>query len=154
MQASPEAILKLFEDNERVPEYNKYFLEGRDLQQLGEDTKVVWASSPGIFPFKPRDFCTIVHFRKLSDGTIVVINRAATHPAAPVTNTYVRAAILLGANIISPCPGSPGETKFTMITWVDPGGVAPSWIVNKIAAMGPVAFLHDVEKAAQSTKAS
>jgi hypothetical protein len=27
--------------------------------------QVVWASSPPMFFFKPRDFCTVVHYRRL-----------------------------------------------------------------------------------------
>jgi hypothetical protein len=49
----------------------QYFAEGRDLEYLNEQTKVVWACSPPLFLFKPRDYCTIVHYRKESDGTII-----------------------------------------------------------------------------------
>lgn len=47
----------------------------RDVEYVSQDTKITWIGSPPIFPFKPRDFCTIVHIRKLKDGTIVVLNR-------------------------------------------------------------------------------
>lgn len=53
----------------------QYFAEGRDLQHLSEQTKVVWASSPPLFLFKPRDYCTIVHYRKQPDGTIIGTTR-------------------------------------------------------------------------------
>ena len=45
------------------------------MEYVGEDTKIVWIGSPPIFPFKPRDFCTVIHIRKLKDGTVVVLNR-------------------------------------------------------------------------------
>jgi hypothetical protein len=64
MNASAADIVELFADNTRVSEYNKFFERGRDLEMVGEDTKVVWASAPPIFPFKPRDFCTVVHYRR------------------------------------------------------------------------------------------
>ena len=67
---------------------------------------MVWVGSPPIFPFKPRDFCTVVHIRKLKDGTMVVLNRAIKHPKAPETSKYQRAAIVQAANIIQPVPGS------------------------------------------------
>jgi hypothetical protein len=69
--------------------------------------QVVWVGSPPIFPFKPRDFCTVVHVRKLKDGTVVILNRATKHRLAPETNEYQRAAILLAANIIQPVKGAP-----------------------------------------------
>ena len=45
------------------------------MENVAENTKVVWACSQGIFPFKARDFCTVVHFRQLKDGTVIVLNR-------------------------------------------------------------------------------
>jgi hypothetical protein len=50
------------------------------LETVAENTKIVWACSPAIFPFKARDFCTVVHFRKLKDGTVVVLNRSQDLP--------------------------------------------------------------------------
>eukprot|EP00624_Nannochloropsis_granulata_P000143 evm.model.NODE_1050_length_13595_cov_28.766165.2 len=86
LAASPADILTLFEDNTRVAEYNKFYAEGRDLEAINDCTKVVWAASPPMFFFKARDFCTVVHYRKLQDGTVVVVNRAVEHPDAPRTD--------------------------------------------------------------------
>lgn len=79
---------------------------------------MVWASSPPLFFFKPRDFCTVVHYRKLQDGTICVVNRSAEHPDAPRTSKYVRGEILMGANIIQPIPNEPNKALFTIVTQV------------------------------------
>lgn len=40
IEASPSTILKLFEDNSRVAEYNKFYAEGRDLEDINDSTKV------------------------------------------------------------------------------------------------------------------
>lgn len=149
LDASPADILKLFEDNERVPEYNKFYAEGRDLEAINENTKVVWAASPPMFFFKARDFCTVVHYRKLQDGTVVVVNRGAEHPDAPRTDKYVRAEILMGANIIQPVPGKPNQAVFTIVTQVNPGGFAPPAIVNKVTSWGPPTFFKEIEAAAK-----
>ena len=109
---------------------------------------MVWAASPPVLFFKPRDFCTVVHYRKLKvsehlhtlifwsslcdfftnscgdgdggwqDGTVEVVNRKAEHPDAPETDKYVRGKILMGANIIQPLPGQPNRCRFTMVTQV------------------------------------
>lgn len=105
----------------------------RDLEIVAENTKITWASSTPVFPFKPRDFCTIVHTRRLQDGTYVVLNRAVTHPEAPVNNKFVRGAIVLGANIIRPIKDNPKACELTMITQVDPGGFAPPMILNHVS---------------------
>jgi hypothetical protein len=142
-------VLSLFEDNARVSEYNSFCKEIRDVELIADDTKVVWIGSPAIFPFKPRDFCTIVHIRKLKDGTIVVLNRAIKHANAPVTGEYERAAIVLAANIIQPIKGSPNRCKLTMITQVDPGGFVPPVLMNHMCTLGPIGFLKNIELAAK-----
>ncbi|CAM9738809.1 unnamed protein product [Discosporangium mesarthrocarpum] len=148
MAVPPGAIAQLFESSERVQEYNKWYLEGCDLEEVDPNTKVVWASSPAVYPFKARDYCSLVHYRRLEDGTVILINRGAEHPDAPVTRKYVRAEIIMGANIIRPDPANPNRTRFTMLTQVDPGGIAPAWIINKISAYGPVDFMRRIEVAA------
>mmetsp|Transcript_25777 Transcript_25777/g.33788 ORF Transcript_25777/g.33788 Transcript_25777/m.33788 type:complete len:543 (+) Transcript_25777:115-1743(+) len=151
LKCSPAQIQALFDDPTRVAEYNPFFGEGRQLERLDESTTVCWASSPGIFPLKPRDFCTLVHFRTLADGSHIVINRYVEHPDAPVTRKYQRARILLSAQIISPVQESNSKCKFITVTQVDPGGFAPAWIVNQVATSGPATFFMNVEKAARKT---
>lgn len=62
----------------------------------------------------------------------MILNRAVKHPDAPPYPSYVRASIILGANIIQPVPGNPQRSKLTMITQVDPGGFTPPMIVNQV----------------------
>jgi hypothetical protein len=149
INASPTAVFSLFADNSRVPEYNSFYLRGKDLESIGDSTKVTWTATPPIFPFKPRDFVTAIHARKLKDGTIVVLNRAMQHAAAPVSSTYVRAQIILAANIIEPIKNDSKKCKLTMITQMDPGGFAPPVIINHICTLGPIGFLQNVEAAAR-----
>ncbi len=149
INASPTAVYSLFADNARVPEYNSFYLKGKDLELIGDSTKVTWTITPPIFPFKPRDFVTAIHVRKLKDGTIVVLNRAIQHAAAPVTSSYVRGQIILAANIIQPIKNDNKKCKLTMITQMDPGGFAPPVIINHICTLGPIGFLQNVEAAAR-----
>jgi hypothetical protein len=50
-------------------------LISRVIATIDERTKVVHSASITIFPFKPRDFVTVVHCRQLRDGTRLVLNR-------------------------------------------------------------------------------
>lgn len=63
-------------------EYNENCVEVRDLQRLSATTKISWASTPRYGPFKARDFVTVVHYRQLDNGTMVVVNRPIEHAAA------------------------------------------------------------------------
>ena len=152
INSAPEDVLNLFEDDSRVPEYNSFYADGKDLEIVADGTKVVWTGSPPVFPFKARDFCTVVHIRKLKDGTFVILNRAIKHPRAPPRPDYVRASIILAGNIIQPISGQPKKCKLTMLTQVDPGGVIPPWVINHICTLGPIGFLQNVETASKNRK--
>lgn len=133
------------------PGPNSHTHRGQTIS-LMRHTQVVWASSPSIFCFKPRDYCTYVHYRKHADGTIIVLNRAASHPEAPPNEKYVRAEVLMGASIIQPVADDPDKCVFTTIAHINPGGLVPPFLVNKLCARGPVEFHSLVEKAAQRTR--
>ena len=121
VNASPKDIFAVLEDNTRAREYNEFLDKAEDLEDVAENTRIVWSTSFPIFPFKPRDFCTLVHFRSLRDGTLVVLNTATEHPLAHRDPKYQRGYIVLGANIIQPIPGEKKKCKLTMLTQVDPG---------------------------------
>lgn len=149
INASAEAVYELLQDNKRVHEYNDNCRVVMDMQKLDKDTKITWAASPRFGPFKPRDFCTLVHFRKTSDGLLIVANVPAEHKNAPLSPAFVRSEILLGGNIIRPL--GPRKTELTMLTSIDTGDLpsAGAALVNKMAATTPISFIRRVEVAAQ-----
>jgi hypothetical protein len=135
IDAAPHKVVELFADNTRTGEYNSLFHRGEDVELVADNTKVVWScSTPLMGVMKARDFCTLVHLRKLKDGTVVVMHRAVEHPrvASGSRPNFVRGKIILAANIIEPVPNQKGKTYLTMITQMDPGGFAPPIIVNKV----------------------
>lgn len=132
INAPPKDVFALFEDNTRVPEYNSFYERGRDIEVVAENTKITWTATPPVFPFKPRDFCTLIHMRRLKDGTFVILNKATTHPEAPHVAGYVRGSIVLAANIIQPIPGDSRKSRLTMLTQLDPGGFAPPVAINHV----------------------
>ena len=149
VKAAPKKLLALFEDDTRTREYNNLFLRGEDLEYVADNTKIQWACTPPVFPFKPRDFVTLIHIRKLRDGTLVYLNTATHHKDKPAGNNgYVRGQIVLAANIMEPVKGKPNLCKVTMMTQLDPGGFAPAPAVNKICLSGPGGFMRNIEIAA------
>ena len=149
VKAAPKKLLALFEDDTRTREYNNLFLRGEDLEYVADNTKIQWACTPPVFPFKARDFVTLIHIRKLRDGTLVYLNTATQHRSKPAGNNgYVRGRIVLAANIMRPIKGKPNLCEVTMMTQLDPGGFAPAPAVNKICLSGPGGFMRNIEVAA------
>ena len=159
LAAPPREVYKLFLDNSRVSEYNDHCPRLEDVEILSKDTKIAWSATNsyanGII--KARDFVTMVHYREESDGTLMSVNRPATHPSRPAGNKFQRAEVLLAGNVIRPIKGEPEKTFLTLITHINPGGVVDNAIgaaiTNKLTATSPVAFIRKLEKAAKSPAA-
>lgn len=96
IRASPSKVVSLLADITRMKEYNSFFDRGRDVAVVGANMKIVWASSISLFPFKPRDFCTVVNVRRLKDGTTLILNTGTNHPLVPQKAKYIRGAVKLG----------------------------------------------------------
>jgi len=152
IDSSAQSVFDLFDDHSRMPEYNSFCARGYDVETVAENSIVTWTCTPPVFPFKPRDFVSLVHTRKLKDGTMVVLNRATTHPnAPPVDPAFVRGRIVLAANIIQPLGRH--KCKLTMLTQLDPGGFAPPTVINHLCTLGPVGFFKNVQTCAKRPKA-
>jgi len=118
--------------------------------------KATWAAGPKYGVFKPRDFCSFVHYVSKSDGTRIVLNRPAYHSSYEPVGSHVRACVLLAGNIMEPLDGG-RRTRYTQIAHVNPGGGADTkaiaFIVNSLCAVGPPGFIRKLEAAAKCTPA-
>lgn len=54
LSVPPEVVYLLFADNSRVGEYNEHCREVKDLEVLSQDSKITWAASGRMGPFKVR----------------------------------------------------------------------------------------------------
>lgn len=54
LNAPPEVVFMLFADNSRVSEYNEHCKRVIDVEILAPDTKITWAASGRMGPFKVR----------------------------------------------------------------------------------------------------
>mmetsp|Transcript_13522 Transcript_13522/g.27626 ORF Transcript_13522/g.27626 Transcript_13522/m.27626 type:complete len:297 (+) Transcript_13522:1251-2141(+) len=158
VQASPQDVYNLFLDNARVNEYNEHCHKLEDVEQLSSDTKIAWSATKPFGIFKARDFLTMVHYCERKDGTLMAVNRPATHHSRPATGKgsgqYQRAELLLAGNVMKPVRGDPDKTEFTLITHINPGGIVDNAIgaaiTNKLSATSPVDFIRKLEIAAQT----
>ena len=163
IKAPIETVFDLFIDNDRVREYNEHIVKVRNvdvdipksLNPKSHWTKVTWSSSPKYGPFKARDFVSVVNYRKFNNGTCIILNRPAyLEGYEPQPSKYVRATVLLAANILTPTQN--GHTHLTQIAHINPGGGADTKLVAKIAnrlcARGPPYFFKNLEKAAWNSK--
>lgn len=155
IEAPPQEVYKLFLDNVRVHEYNEHCAELEDVEHLSKDTKISWSATKPFGPVKGRDFLTVVHHRKLPDGTRIVVNRPAIHPDRPSGKKFQRAEVLLAGNVMKPVKGHPRKTELTVITHVNPGGIVDNPIgaaaINRLTSRSPIEYIEKLEAAARKT---
>lgn len=157
INATPDAVYRLFLNNDQVHEYNEHCSILEDVIHIPEkSTKISWACTPKYGPFKARDFCSIVHFIKRKDGSRIILNRPAYHDNYKKSSKYVRATILLAGNIIEPY--GKDQSYLTQISHINPGGgadtKAAAWIINNLCAVGPPTFIRKLEVAAVKSEAN
>lgn len=116
-------------------------------------SKISHAVTPHYNPFKSRDFLSVVHYQKYANGTSVILNRPAYLSSHRPSDSHVRATVLLAGNIIRPHGAFRNQTHLTLIAQVNPGGgadtPAAAWLLNKLCAVGPPAFIRRLEAAAK-----
>ncbi|CAM9266303.1 unnamed protein product, partial [Choristocarpus tenellus] len=95
--------------------YNPMVESGNDIEIVDRDTKISWTATMGIWPCRPRDFVTLITRTKLDDGSVAILNKATTHPKAPVSKGYVRAEIMQGVFLVQEVPKDPTSSTFTMV---------------------------------------
>lgn len=158
IDARPEDVFRLFTESERTTEYNELASSNVDVYSFSKNSlsltkqwsKISYATSPRLGPFKARDFSSVVNFRENSDKSFIILNRPAYISKTAPNSKYVRATILLAGNVIQPHGND--KTLLTLIAHVNPGGgadtQAAAWMINKLCAVSPPAFIRKVEKAA------
>jgi len=165
INAPSDVVFQMFVDKLKVKEYNEHIIAMKDCVEFPKSTNIMtgitswtkftWSSTPSYGPFKPRDFFSVVHFRKLPNGSYLILNRPAYHSSvnkiiSSSKEKYLRATILLAGNIITPI--GKNRSKLTMIAHVNPGGgcdtKAGAFFANKLCAAAPPAFIRKLEAAA------
>jgi len=157
LDAPIETLYSLFLDNSRVPEYNDHCQQIRDLEVYPrQGTKITWSASGKYGPFKARDFCTLVYFSVLKDGSRAIVSRPwrESHHLKKADEAYVRSEVLLSGHFLRALETDPKRTHILTISQIDPGGgvtknPAALKIINTLSVSGPIDFVKKLEAAAQ-----
>ena len=159
INSSPRNCFSKFCDDSLVSRYNTNCVEIRDGPTLSTDTKVNWCCSAKHFPFKAREFVTVIKSTMLSDKL-----RARNCEFASVAcnvekklgeklfkrndEKFFRSEILLSASIFMSVKSDPNKTLMLQMTQVgDLGGgklaksKAGVAVTNKLTLTAPVDFL-------------
>lgn len=155
---SPEQLLDLLVDSNRVREYNKLSLGRTDLLVLqaensddgpfGGITKVMKSISKPPLVRKPLQFTSILHSRSLEDGSgYEIVTRAVTTGTPPHDASMLTSEILLGVTLLKRIQNQPGTFVITVNHIRSP--MIPMMIAKRIGVQAAVNFIHDVRGCAK-----
>jgi hypothetical protein len=92
-----------------------------------------------LWPTLPRDYCTLLHWRLLTDGSFLFY--AVSEPSVhyPVQSHLIRGDLHVGGYIMKHVAGG---THLSLIVQVDVGGQIPRSIANLVISKRPRMLLH------------
>lgn len=102
------------------------------------------------FPLSDRDVVFSGTIKQQPNGTVLIENRAATHPKAPVRSGFLRVTRYEGSWVLRPIDAT--HTEVTTIGYADPGGILPLAIVNMFVQQQPYLMLRNMKNVVQSPK--
>jgi hypothetical protein len=154
---SPKQLAELLMDSSRVKTYNKNS-QGREdhcVWQLGlandaestfgrGETKVTRSINKAPMIRKPLEFISLLHGRKLEDGTHVVVARNVSGPISNMSGKpMVRNEILLNVHVLKPVEGNPNQTSMVNINHLK-SPVVPIMVAKKVGLASATNFLKDI----------
>lgn len=78
----PHEVFSLFQNDDRVSEYNENCQQLQDLARLGDGAKINWSATGRFGPFSARDFITLVTYKEIgrnaSEGYLSVASSIET----------------------------------------------------------------------------
>ncbi|GMH56324.1 hypothetical protein TrRE_jg5812 [Triparma retinervis] len=153
---SAKAVAELLMDSTRVKVYNKMsqgrtdvklFQAGIDSKskQWGEgETKIVKNKTKPPLTSKTMVFTTLMHARKLSNSSYLVVSRAVNVPSvssAPSAGGVVKSEIMLGVNVLRPLTES--SCELSSVTHVN-SPLVPGMMARSVGVKGAVNFINDL----------
>jgi len=141
----PFSLLSIFDlivDSSRAGELNPQIISARKPRTFSPNTAVQHLKFKPMWPTAPRDMVNITHWRMLPDGRVVIVSFAdAGHDdICPVEAGSVRAELVLGGYVLTPCPSGILDSRTTKVTYVvssDLKGSIPQAISQLVSRSQP-----------------
>jgi ribosome-associated toxin RatA of RatAB toxin-antitoxin module len=129
LQAPMEVAGAVLADVDAYPQWMADCREARVLKKVDQIDNISYVVIPTPWPVKDRDVVLRSNTRADFTRDIVVSEfEAIESNLKPPVDTYVRIRQMRGRWVFEKM--APGKTRTTFITWADPGGAIPQWVVN------------------------
>lgn len=139
-------IAGLFNDLTCRKTWDTMYKAGRILETIDPWTVVVHHEFKAIWPTAAREVVAIQQVRELPDGAFALFGCSVEHPSCPPRSGFVRAEAVVGGCLITPVDGI-NRCKIDNVTFADPKGNLPAFVVNKVAVEQPLSVANVIKMA-------
>ena len=149
IDAKPEVILAILDDNNNHPKWVPYLQISRRLQTVSDTERLEYSLFDAPWPASNRDFVFRVKALPSSrKNTLIYSMKSEASPLAPEQKGVVRATLHESTFKLTRL-GS-GRTEVEFLFQADPQGWIPNWIVNILQRAWPYKVLKNLRLQALS----
>jgi len=145
IEAEPEAILKILDNNQKHPQWIPYLQASRKLQTLSNTERLEYNLFNAPWPASNRDFVFRVKAIQSDNKNILIYRmRSETTPLMPEQKGIVRG--ILHESTFKLTRLEPNRTEVELLFQADPRGWIPTWIVNFVQTAWPYKVLKGLRE--------
>ncbi len=140
IEAKPEAILKVLDNNQEHPQWIPCLQESRKLQTTSDTERLEYNLFNAPWPASNRDFIFRVKaIHSNHKGTLIYRMRSEINPLMPEQKGIVRG--ILHESTFKLTQLESDKTEVELLFQADPRGWIPNWIANIIQSAWPYKVL-------------
>ena len=145
VDASPDAIVRVLDDNAGHVQWLPYLLESRRVEAIDDKERLEYNLFDAPWPASNRDFVfRVTAYPDAKSGDILFIMKSEPSPLLPEQDGIVRGILLESTFRLIKL--APGKTKIELLFQADPKGWIPLWIVNIVQRAWPYRVLKGLQK--------
>ncbi len=151
IDAKPEVILKILDDNSNHPKWIPYLRESRQLQVISDTERLEYNLFDAPWPASNRDFVFRVKAIPSNQKNVLLYRmKAESSPLMPEQKNIVRG--ILHESTFKLTQLTAEKTKVELLFQVDPKGWAPIWVINIVQRVWPYKVLKGLRRQTLSTE--
>jgi hypothetical protein len=106
------------------------------IKNFSNNTALIYSRYKQIWPLTVRDFCNLVHWRLLSDGTIIIVAFSEKfEDLCPLEDGILRGELILGGYVLRQTAKG---TQCNYVVQVDLKSTLPAPVINLISSIQPM----------------
>lgn len=140
IDAGPEAILRVLDNNREHPKWIPYLRESRQLQVISDTERLEYNLFDAPWPASNRDFVFRAKAIPSNHKDVLLYSmRSEPSPLMPEQENIVRGTLHESRFKLTRLPS--GKTEVELLFQADPKGWIPNWIINIVQQAWPYKVL-------------